>query len=403
MSALKQTWESNKSQVFGIIKSEYESGSDLNKIASRLNSLGLKSKNNKAFSKSIVCAIALYELNLKKRVEQSKHVFKKKESNGEVEKEPEFVNQSVNNGIQVQPSQVFDYQNFNIRTFTKDDGSIWFVGVDVCKILDLESTSTVYSRLDEDEKGLTSVIDSLGRLQNTTIINKFGLYNLILTSRKPEAKQFKRWITHEVLPSIEKTGSYSINPPKELTRLELLELAMQSEKEKLKLQVEKKQAERIALENKNQRLLVEKKNEVLKQDNQNLQSRAVLFDAFTATTELKSLKQLGYKLKRYGLGGKKIFQFLRDEKILTRVNGENYPTAEYDKYFAIDTVVKSWTDKATNKEKSRAFDVLKVTDKFYPILGSLLIKKGYLQLTDWQLIDFSSCPKDSEIFDDSFQ
>ena len=77
MSALKQTWDKNKSQVFSIIKSEYESGAELNKIAFRLNSMGLKSKNNREFSKSIVCAIALYDLNLQKRVEQSKHVFKK--------------------------------------------------------------------------------------------------------------------------------------------------------------------------------------------------------------------------------------------------------------------------------------------------------------------------------------
>jgi len=411
MSALKQTWDKNKSQVFSIIKSEYESGAELNKIASRLNSMGLKSKNNREFNKSIVCAIALYELKLEKRVEQSKHVFKKNTGVqqgciSEIKKNDEIV-QTVYTDVQEKiqqtlPTTLFHFENLDIRTLTKEDGSIWFVGVDVCKAIDIQNSSQAFSRLEEDEVYNLYLTDSLGRNQNTTIISESGLYSLILTSNKPEAKQFKRWITGEVIPSIRKTGSYSIQKPKELSKIEWIQIALKTEEEKVKLQEEKERAEKIAQENKQQRLIVEKKNEELKADNQNLQSRAVLFDAFTSTTELKSLKQIGYKLKRYGLGGRKIFQLLRDEKILTKVNGENYPAANYDKYFSIDTVIKTWIEKLTGKEKSRAFDVLKVTKEFYPILGSLLIKKGYLQLSDWQLIDFNNCPKDSEIFDDTF-
>ena len=411
MSALKQTWDKNKSQVFSIIKSEYESGAELHKIASRLNSMGLKSKNNREFNKSIVCAIALYELKLEKRVEQSKHVFKKNTGVqqgciSEIKENDEIV-QSVYTDVQEKiqqtlPTTLFHFENLDIRTLTKEDGSIWFVGVDVCKAIDIQNSSQAFSRLEEDEVYNLYLTDSLGRNQNTTIISESGLYSLILTSNKPEAKQFKRWITGEVIPSIRKTGSYSIQKPKELSKIEWIQIALKTEEEKVKLQEEKERAEKIAQENKQQRLIVEKKNEELKADNQNLQSRAVLFDAFTSTTELKSLKQIGYKLKRYGLGGRKIFQLLRDEKILTKVNGENYPAANYDKYFSIDTVIKTWIEKLTGKEKSRAFDVLKVTKEFYPILGSLLIKKGYLQLSDWQLIDFNNCPKDSEIFDDTF-
>ena len=411
MSALKQTWDKNKSQVFSIIKSEYESGAELNKIASRLNSMGLKSKNNREFNKSIVCAIALYELKLEKRVEQSKHVFKKNTGVqqgciSEIKENDEIV-QTVYTDVQEKiqqtlPTTLFHFENLDIRTLTKEDGSIWFVGVDVCKAIDIQNSSQAFSRLEEDEVYNLYITDSLGRNQNTTIISESGLYSLILTSNKPEAKQFKRWITGEVIPSIRKTGSYSIQKPKELSKIEWIQIALKTEEEKVKLQEEKERAEKIAQENKQQRLIVEKKNEELKADNQNLQSRAVLFDAFTSTTELKSLKQIGYKLKRYGLGGRKIFQLLRDEKILTKVNGENYPAANYDKYFSIDTVIKTWIEKLTGKEKSRAFDVLKVTKEFYPILGSLLIKKGYLQLSDWQLIDFNNCPKDSEIFDDTF-
>ena len=411
MSALKQTWDKNKSQVLNIIKQSYESGEKLVSIATKLNDLGFTSKNNKLFSKSIVCELALYELKLSKRVEQSKHVFKKNTGVqqgciSEIKENDEIV-QSVYTDVQEKiqqtlPTTLFHFENLDIRTLTKEDGSIWFVGVDVCKAIDIQNSSQAFSRLEEDEVYNLYLTDSLGRNQNTTIISESGLYSLILTSNKPEAKQFKRWITGEVIPSIRKTGSYSIQKPKELSKIEWIQIALKTEEEKVKLQEEKERAEKIAQENKQQRLIVEKKNEELKADNQNLQSRAVLFDAFTSTTELKSLKQIGYKLKRYGLGGRKIFQLLRDEKILTKVNGENYPAANYDKYFSIDTVIKTWIEKLTGKEKSRAFDVLKVTKEFYPILGSLLIKKGYLQLSDWQLIDFNNCPKDSEIFDDTF-
>jgi len=363
MSALKQTWDKNKSQVISIIKSEYESGAELNKIASRLNSMGLKSKNNREFNKSIVCAIALYELKLEKRVEQSKHVFKKNTGVqqgciSEIKENDEIV-QTVYTDVQEKiqqtlPTTLFHFENLDIRTLTKEDGSIWFVGVDVCKAIDIQNSSQAFSRLEEDEVYNLYLTDSLGRNQNTTIISESGLYSLILTSNKPEAKQFKRWITGEVIPSIRKTGSYSIQKPKELSKIEWIQIALKTEEEKVKLQEEKERAEKIAQENKQQRLIVEKKNEELKADNQNLQSRAVLFDAFTSTTELKSLKQIGYKLKRYGLGGRKIFQLLRDEKILTKVNGENYPAANYDKYFSIDTVIKTWIEKLTGKEKSRA-------------------------------------------------
>lgn len=75
--------------------------------------------------------------------------------------------------------------------------------------------------LDEDERNSVPVTDSLGRNQETFIINEPGLYSLILRSRKPEAKQFKRWITHEVIPTIRKTGSYQMEQPK--TPLEVLQ------------------------------------------------------------------------------------------------------------------------------------------------------------------------------------
>lgn len=94
-----------------------------------------------------------------------------------------------------------------IRTLLIDNEP-WFVAADVCKALELKDTWMTIKGLDDDEKG-TNIICTLGGEQKVSIINEPGLYSLILRSRKPEAKAFKRWITHEVIPSIRKHGMYA--------------------------------------------------------------------------------------------------------------------------------------------------------------------------------------------------
>ena len=84
----------------------------------------------------------------------------------------------------------------------------WFVAKDVCNALSIVNTQDAVRGLDDDEKDGVGITDSMGRDQVTTVINESGLYSLIFKSRKPEAKKFKRWVTHEVLPAIRKTGSY---------------------------------------------------------------------------------------------------------------------------------------------------------------------------------------------------
>jgi len=103
--------------------------------------------------------------------------------------------------------RVFNYQEREIRTITKD-GDPWFVAKDVCDALEIVDTRQAVERLDDDERCLIPVTDNLGRMQDSWTVNEPGLYALILGSRKPEAKAFKRWITHEVIPAIRKTGSY---------------------------------------------------------------------------------------------------------------------------------------------------------------------------------------------------
>lgn len=108
-----------------------------------------------------------------------------------------------------QLSNIFNYNGQQVRTAIINDEP-WFVAKDVCDILEIGNPSQAVARLDDDEKGLIS-IDTLGGRQELSAVNEAGLYNLIFTSRKDEAKQFKRWATHEVLPQIRKTGTY-VNP-----------------------------------------------------------------------------------------------------------------------------------------------------------------------------------------------
>lgn len=119
--------------------------------------------------------------------------------------------------------QVFYNENENVSVRTKViDGEPWFVGKDVCDLLGLVNSRKSLQALDEDEKGVTNGY-TLGGNQELTIINESGLYHLIFISRKPEAKAIRRWVTGTVLPSIRRTGSYSVsnNRPESTKRLPL--------------------------------------------------------------------------------------------------------------------------------------------------------------------------------------
>ena len=105
--------------------------------------------------------------------------------------------------------QIFEYQGNEVRTIQHGD-EVWWVLKDVCRVLSLSTPHKVAERLEEDERNLIPLIDSMGRTQKNTIVNEPGLYSVILRSDKPEAKTFKRWVTHEVLPSIRKTGAYNV-------------------------------------------------------------------------------------------------------------------------------------------------------------------------------------------------
>ena len=104
--------------------------------------------------------------------------------------------------------QKFDFKGAPLRTLTDKAGEPWFVAKDVCDILGLENSRKATAELDSDEKNTVTLSDGIAGNPNKTIISEPGLYRLVMKSRKPEAKEFQRWVTHEVLPSIRKHGGY---------------------------------------------------------------------------------------------------------------------------------------------------------------------------------------------------
>ncbi|WP_446539700.1 phage antirepressor [Shouchella clausii] len=162
------------------------------------------------------------------------------------------------------------------------DGEPWFVAKDVCNILELTNPTKAMSRLDEDERSNFK----LGRQGEVNIVNEFGLYSLVMGSRKSEAKQFKRWITHDVLPSIRRTGSYSAAVPK--TFAEALRLAAEAEEEKERLLLENAQKEQIINE---------------------LQPKASYYDLILQNKSLLSVSKIA---KDYGMSAKSMNKLLNE-------------------------------------------------------------------------------------------
>lgn len=204
---------------------------------------------------------------------------------------------------------VFEHAEWSVRT-TVIDGEPWFVARDVCAALDITNASDAVTRLDQDGVGTTEVIDSMGRTQNARIVNEAGLYELIFQSRRPEAKTFRRWVTSEVLPTIRRTGQYV---PRELSRLELIEIARDAEVGRL--QAEAKIAE--------------------------LAPKAEAFDEFLSADE--DTITMEACAKALGFGRNTFFKLCRRAGV---IQGNNLPFQRYMHHF--DVVLRTWTDKEGN-------------------------------------------------------
>jgi len=198
---------------------------------------------------------------------------------------------------------LFTYRDHQVRTVLID-GEPWFVLNDVCRVLDLSNSRMVASRLDSDDVSTTYVIDSMGRSQATTIVSEAGLYAVIFQSRKAEALDFQRWVTHDVLPAIRRTGQYGNQIPG--TFAEALELAAAKQRE-----IEAAQAELAIAAPK-----IEAFDDFMDADG-----------TYTMEAAAKSLADV-----TGGLGRNKLFRWLREHRVLMP---GNTPYQRYAHWFKV--------------------------------------------------------------------
>lgn len=204
---------------------------------------------------------------------------------------------------------IFENPEFGKVRTIKIDGEPWFVATDVCNALELTNSRVATDRLDEDEKGV-SLIDTLGGQQKVTIVNESGLYSLVLGSRKKDAKKFKRWITHEVVPSIRKHGMYAadelLDNPDLMIRI-ITELKEEREMRKLA------QAESVRLEHENAIML----------------PKVQFADAVSASKTSILVGEMAKILKQNGveMGQNRFFEWLRQNGYLMQSGtSKNLPT-----------------------------------------------------------------------------
>lgn len=200
--------------------------------------------------------------------------------------------------------QLFKFENKDVRTL-QIDGEPWFVGKDIAQILDYTNPSKAIRDHIADEDKLMGVqnvtpyiVDRQGRKQYPTLINESGLYSLILSSKLPSAKEFKHWITSEVLPQIRKTGKYA---PKPLSREELLAKAVLEADMMIKEQKE----------------LIEQKTKELEETNNKLEEqkpKVIFAESVVASDSAILVRELAHLIKQNGfaIGEKRLYAWMRE-------------------------------------------------------------------------------------------
>lgn len=224
--------------------------------------------------------------------------------------------------------KIFKNNQFgNVRIVMKDQEP-WFVAKDVCECLAISKHRDAISRLDDDERGSLKV-DTLGGKQEMATVNEYGLYSLVLSSRKQEAKEFKRWITHDVIPQIRKTGQYVADIPRTLPD------ALRA------------YANEVEEHNKAKALIEEQKPKVLFADSVAASHTSILVGDLA-----KLLHQNGVK----DMGQKRLFNWLRENSYLIKRKGSDYnsPTQKAMEMglFQIKETVVSHADGHTSVNKT---------------------------------------------------
>lgn len=205
--------------------------------------------------------------------------------------------------------QRFDFKGAALRTLTDENGEPWFVAKDVCDVLELSNVSqTLARRLDDDEKSSITLNDGTPGNPNRAIVSESGFYVLVLASRKPEAHEFKRWVTHEVLPQIRRTGGYITTTDADDDMTILAKAVMIG-----------------------QRTMEEQKRRIAAQESHinELEPKARFADAVAASDGTCLVGELAKMLRQNGLdiGQNQLFEILRQDGYLGKTgSNRNVPT-----------------------------------------------------------------------------
>lgn len=275
-----------------------------------------------------------------------------------------FTKREPEGGDKMNQLQVFNNEEFGqVRTVVQGE-DVWFVAKDVCDVLGITKQRDAYSRLDEDERG-SVLVDTLGGQQNMNAINESGLYSLILRSRKPQAKAFKKWVTSEVLPSIRKHGAYmtpnTINALLQDPDL-IIGLASQLKQEQ--------QARQVA----------EQKNLMLTQQIAENASKITYLDQILQSQDTVTVSQVAAD---YGLSAVRLNKILNDEKVQYKVNKQWLLYSKHQN----KGYTKSQTVDVTHSDGSRSVKMnTRWTQKGRLFIHEILKKHGIIPEMDKEAV-----------------
>lgn len=201
--------------------------------------------------------------------------------------------------------QIFNSPEFGQVRIVQQNGEPWFIGKDVAEILGYSNTKDAIAKHVDDEDKLGSQIATSGQNRNMTIINESGLYSLILSSKMPKAKEFKRWVTSEVIPAIRKTGGY-IAGSENMTDAEIMAKAVL--------------VAQSTIQQRDQRI------KELESDVAAAKPKVLFADAVSASDSTILIGDLAKILKQNGhpIGQKRLFNWMREQGYLIKRQGADY-------------------------------------------------------------------------------
>ncbi|WP_173275423.1 phage antirepressor [Paenibacillus sp. NEAU-GSW1] len=253
---------------------------------------------------------------------------------------------------------IFKFSQNEVRVI-EVSGEPWFVLNDLVNILGLSNARMVKERLTDDVSSTYPIPDALGRMQETTIVNEDGLYDVILESRKPEAKAFRKWITSEVLPSIRKTGSYSVQHQFQLpqTMPEALRLLAAEMEEKQQIQIEK---DRLALQTAEQQA--------------KLREQEAPIAIYNLAISAKNTMTMQEVAKALGTGRTRLYNILRETGLIMTSSTLPYQRYLDAGYFKVVERPRQSGDSIVNDTATR------VTAKGFDYIARMMQKRNEIHL-----------------------